>query len=966
VLIECFQAKEPVVSEKETPQSPQEDPQPAEVAAPALTPSLPTEKSHPKVEAQPPRPITPVPEAQEAEKVDTLSEGQLHTLFTGAPRFAVTHERGRPTATASHAWHEQSSTKPTSDSKRIDQPAFAAATLHKQQTSTAQTSSSEQKSYQRYDVDIVEVPSMHAAQGVEPGTIGFNHFLELPKSDGLLTGLEESQSSNGSQEARKLKEHMQSSPERIGVRAVDMSLVYDRLIELQDLCEAFHDSPGPMTILNHQSSGDLYANLFSKFLTPPGHDGNDDDPTGLRIQISTLARILELKGVWYDFSLVEWRIRLGQILWSDPEPVIDHEHHPLWTERELLLLQITLACELLLRLDAIAYTDADDAEGKVRVTEEEASNFLGSKARKLGWDLVLARRFMENILVVKSSDHVQDLRESQDSKSRSFLAMLGVSATTAEVPEAPRPDIVLLPQHQARQLSGLIKFASTIRWPSTEALIQELSRSLWGRDATQQPEQLPSPDSMFIDAITPASISVYGTPLHTPRSVDHMRDGYFERAAKPVLSRDNSQSLRIPLSPTLSPVANRPGASSASVGGWLSRSYLTGLILPGEAISHFLISTLLENDKAAIALLGDSANLYGGFTYAGRTWWSKNSIVGRVFACIDGAAECLGWISFPNPPEGLHDRWHSIHSEQLPLNDRLHDAAQSVAIHQDSAIVPYDNIETIKSEDLVLPRDPEKPTPSLTFGHWELTELNPDLIDHDVLSGPPAEDDIHVPSVTFRAADDERTCTLTLGFDVQFITSWPCKPPAATPAPSLPHILKRSLTGTISRSSSKHSTARLSRRNSHGYEPLLSHPPDSADIAPKPMCTVEDESDSDVTITKRPMGVHPLHISYSYKIVPVADVLDPDFQPPFDMHAHVLTRSNTPTGSAVLPPANVVSDKMAVLVLDARASTDMQLLARAWCAEKGYHAIIGRVGWTCLACCIREARGLGVNVVIRV
>jgi hypothetical protein len=134
------------------------------------------------------------------------------------------------------------------------------------------------------------------------------------------------------------------------------------------------------------------------------------------------------------------------------------------------------------------------------------------------------------------------------------------------------------------------------------------------------------------------------------------------------------------------------------------------------------------------------------------------------------------------------------------------------------------------------------------------------------------------------------------------------------------------------------------------------------------MYAVDDDNASDTTITKRkPMDVHPLHKSYTYKIVPVTDVLDPDFQPPFDMHAHVrTTRSPTPTGSVILPLDDIVSDNMAVLVLDARASADMQLLARAWCAEKGYHAIIGRAGWTCIACCVREARGLGVNVVIRV
>jgi hypothetical protein len=802
---------------------------------------------------------------------------------------------------------------------------------------------------------------MFSAQGIEPGSIGFAHFLELPHADSLNTEMEGSQSSKDFLQGTKNKELMQATPERIGIRAVDMSLVYDRLIELEDLYEALNDSPGPMTILNHQSAGDLYANLFSKFLTPPGYDGTSDDPTGLRIQILQLMRILKLKGVWYDFSLVEWRIRLGQILWSDPEPVPEHETHPLWTEREVLLLQITLSCELLLRLDAVASANTNGPNNEVHISEQEIRDFFGTKTKKLDWDLIVARRFLDNILVVRSSDH-----DAEVTKARGFLSMLGGGME----PAAAKSDIVLLPQHQARQLSGLVKFATTMQWPSTDMLMRGLAQKLGVRDVEQPREQLPTPESMFLDPVSPASVSVYGTPLQTPRPASHLLDGYFGHIGKPVLSRDNSHSLRIPLSPTLPPQADQPSLALEGVGGWLSRSFLTGLVLPGEPISHFLISTLLENDSNAIASLGDSANLYGGFSYASKSWWSKNSIVGRVFACLDGAVECMGWISFPETPEGLHESWFSIHSDQLPFDDRLGNQARSTAVSQASAIVPSDALSSIRSEELVLPRDSDTtPATSLRYASWALTPLNPDLIDSDIMSGPATESDIHVPSISFTDQYQTSMQTLTLAFDAQFVTSWPCTPPVSAPAPSMPHILKRSLTGTVSRTSSKRSgSVRMSRRNSHGFEPLLSHPPDSTDIAPKPMYSVEDDDGSDVTITKKkPLQAHPLHISYKYKIVPVVEVLDPNFDVPFDMHSHKLrSRTPTPTSFRNHKQEDTLRDKTTVLVLDARTSTDMQLLARAWCAEKGFHAIIGRTGRTCLSCCIREARALGINIVIRV
>lgn len=883
-------------------------------------------------------------EPKDKEEDDTLTEEHLRVLFSGAPHFSVSMDNNHPTPIATYPWNRELTAKDPSDSVPVSQPAFSAATLHMHTTRGRQLPD-EQKTYQGYTSDVVEVPNMLGAQGIEPGSIGFGHFLELPGADSLATDVADSQSSKDFLQATRNKELLQSTPEKLGIRAVDTGHIYDRLVELQDLYETFHDSPVPISILNNQSAGDLYANLFSKFLTPPGYDSTANDPTGLRVQIITLVRIMRLKGIWYDFSLVEWRIRLGQIMWSDPEPLPDYEPHPLWTQREVLLLQITLACELLLRLDAVTIANQLGEERQCEVSLEDVEEILQKRSKKLDWDLILARRFLDNILVSKNSE--SDV-PTQPPKLP-LLAMLGGN----DSPEAPKSEFILLPRHQAWQLSGLLDFAQTLHWPNTESILEDFAKKLGIRDSKHHHE-LPSPDGMLLDPISPASISVYGTPLHTPHPANHLLDGYFGLVGKPTLKRTNSRFLRIPLSPNLSPLIDQPQCVPANVGGWLSRSYLTGLILPGEPISHFLMSTLLENDPAAILSLGDSANLYGGFTYANRAWWSKNSIVGRVFACLEGSTECMGWISFPKPPEVEIDGWHSIHSEQLPLRDRLTDT-KTDSVAKESAIIS--NWASTQPEHLVLPDDSASlPAASTTFVQWELMPLNSDLIDNDIESGPPTESDVCVPTLTFTSQGLFHSHTLSLSFDVSFITSWPCTPPTSSRAPSLPHILRRSLTG-MSRASSRRSgsTARLSRRNSHGFEPLLSHPPDSTDIAPK---RIYNENDSDGTaVARQPMNAHPLHASYKYQIVSVVKVLDSEFVVPFDKHGYKHEKDKETT---------VAHDHQAVLVLDARSVPDLQLLARAWCAEKGFHAIIGRVTRTCLACCIREARGLGVNVVIRV
>lgn len=771
----------------------------------------------------------------------------------------------------------------------------------------------------------------------------------MSQSDYLVTDLQQSQTSNEYLEAMRNKELMQNNCERLGIRSVDMALVHDRLVELGDLMEAFRDSPERMTILNNQSSGDLYANLFGKFLTPPRYDSTTDDPTGMKVQIDTLLKILRLRGVWFDFSLVEWRIRLGQILWSDPDAEVDYETHPAWSDRDILLLQITLACELVLRLDAITSMDVDDIKSQIHVSPDDYQGFLKLKTRKTDWDLVLARRFLENILVVKGKDAGPSIPEP---RSRGLFSLLG-SRTPNE--DDPTADIILLPQHQARQIAGLLHFAQTIQWPDTDAIVTELAQKICEPEAVQTPEPA-SPHERVLDPNTPSSISVYGTPLASPQS---MQDGYFGNLSKPNLNRSNSTSLQIPLSTTLLAQADKP-KRAVNVGGWLSRSYLTGLILPGEAMSHFLISTLLENDKLAIAALGDSANLYGGFVYAERVWWSKASVVARVLGCVEGAVECMGWVTFSKLPEDATDGWFAVNSTPLRSEQPSRIAAKKDVVLQDSAIFPDMDDSNLKAEDLRLPLDSmTPPVPLIEFSKWTLTPTTMETPATDITPILASDAETCVPSITFSALARRSLHTLTLTHDVYFVSSWPCSPPNPSSAPNMPHIRRHSQ--SLSRTSSK--------RSSHGYEPLLSHPPTSPSIKPLRMYLPMTDAKPEATTPPKlePLRAHPLHISHKYKLVAATDILDPNFVLPFTPRAYV-----SPMPSAPNSPREEKDDSMArgedvaVLVLDARASKDLELLARAWCAEKGFHAVIGRVGRTCLACCVREAEGLGINVVIRV
>ena len=100
--------------------------------------------------------------------------------------------------------------------------------------------------------------------------------------------------------------------------------------------------------------------------------------------------------------------------------------------------------------------------------------------------------------------------------------------------------------------------------------------------------------------------------------------------------------------------------------------------------------------------------------------------------------------------------------------------------------------------------------------------------------------------------------------------------------------------------------------------------------------------------------MHPLHVDYHYDVVPVTTLF----------MAATETRPRALSFGAERQP-EVHAAAKEVMVLDCRGAEDLELFARAWCAKVGENAVIGKSGRTCLACCIREARALGICVVIR-
>ncbi|KAI9838946.1 MAG: hypothetical protein M1819_004154 [Sarea resinae] len=864
--------------------------------------SSPTPPSASAPEAQPT--ISSTPEAQPTtssappvlqprvmqREIDPLSSADVRALFSGAPHFYVEpNYEGQPQAYAAFLWDLKLEIRDVSDCPRLPHPSFSTSTLKPHlplpdRTLKAGNRPGEAEDRQwkgAFDIGLHELPSMLSFQGTEPGTVGFDHFLELPIADALQSGEDTQPTGNGEREldSPQRSKFLREGPKRgkkIGLRSVDMKTIVARLHALGDMYHTFGQEGHQETILKHSSHEDLYTDLFTRILYPPTRvqDLDAHDPYSLKVQVESLVKVLSHKLIWIDFNLVEWRIRIGQILWGDPEQQADYGHtseEPEKTdakaERKLVLLQILLACELLLRLDAVVKASATEVVEDLHVTTKQIRHFNRLRTLKVDWDLIVARRFLENIHVVE-----YDLSASVPG---------GSTPTHEQKPPPKKPgwfwtsavenhlihhgersqvhgeniDALLLPRHPKRQLAGLLHFARTINWPHLDTFATRLEIKLASPSAFKTPSQ----STHASPAITPSSV---------PPSATSTKSGYFP-SSRPAARRNSpSQYSRIASSSVLS-TTNAQGP-----GGWLSKSWLTGLVLPGEAISHFLISALLENDANAIERLGDSANLYGGIVYEGRSWWSKACIVGRVLAVLEGSTECMGWICAPVVPHDFKEGWVDVEAKMVRSHGKPR-IKEGARIARESEVLGRDDEDAgILPGDFTLPYDKEVTDPGLTLTFGGLTLLpthNQPKIPH--LPGAEEIDSIHAYSayVSFSIENPALNPPSTeqifhLSHDVYFITSYPCHAPLHT------HLL------------SPPSTPRGSR--------LPSKPP-----------------------PRHNRLVHPLHKDYAYDILPLSSLLYPS-EPPQEV------KRNT------------------VHFIDARGGGRVaDLLARAWCTQKGESAI---------------------------
>lgn len=560
--------------------------------------------------------------------ISPIALPELHQIFSGAPQFFARsegHHAGAPHPSVAFPWDIEVNIRDLCDHVQIQDDAWGCVTAwphityHVSKNPQALKEHHE-KTRAHFLPRCRERPNMLSMQGKERGTTGYQAALEMGVADALEIP-DESTDSNPETISEQRRKFLNGKD---GLRPITDSTLTERLLEVS---EVYHSDP----LQHRRPTVELYTELFTQLLFPPSRVIDSEDPYSLQVQIEALVSALAAPMVWVDFSSIEWRIRLGQILWGpsseteQDEIAVNSEMISESTDQKYwLLLQILLSCELLVRLDAISM-NVEHGKDPVKITEIQ--RFEKNATTSVKWSLILARSWLENIRLERPN---QDLTEEK--KPAGWLATL-TGATTSDTPPIEGiGSLQFYGRHQARQLNGLVHFARRIGWPDIDDLTSKISAN----------------------DIKISDVSVQSTPAGTPLSFSTQQSSsYFSnsrlRFRRGLSSHKNVSAIMHP-------------------DGWLSNSFLSGLILPGEGLSHFLISTLLENDPAAVERLGEQANLYGGFVYRQKSFWSTSCIVGRILAAGKGAAECMGWISSNVFPRGAKEGWVDLDVE-YPLFD---------------------------------------------------------------------------------------------------------------------------------------------------------------------------------------------------------------------------------------------------------------------------------------------------------
>lgn len=907
----------------------------------------------------------------------SLSDDDIEKLFSGAPQYFARSEsyfHGAPHPSVAFPFDEELEIRDLTDHVPIEDRAWSGLTAWPHLSRDLKhDGAAEERRRAHFHIRCWERPNMLSMQGLERGTMGYQAALELSTADSL----EEEQF--GFQSVGTKARAIVDARERImsashgWLRRLPESELLERLGRNGELYRS--------NDLRTRPSTETYQDLFQTLMRPYSTAIDKTDHCSLPNQIVALLKCLGTANVWIDLGRVEWRIRLGQVLWGDEADdelddataIHDADNTSERAEEKYwLFMQILVATELLLRLDAI--TDGVEF-GSGSIKPIDVAYFERGATPAVKWSLLLARSWLENIEIAKDEQGTSTTETPTSHRARTWLASL--------VSKIPRRHHHALGRHTIRgrqgqrQVDGLIHFARNIMWPGIDRYEARISEN--ARHAMD-------------DGPARRSRATSTTPKLAPYP------GAWDVARRGGEDKQTARTQR------------RRLVAALHESGWLTKSYVYGLAIPGEAMCHYLMATLLENDGEALATLGPCANLSGGFVYSGKSFWSTCCIVGRVLAAGEGAAECIGWVSTDIIPRGMGDGWLGIEVQDVAGSfpscvmgprARLTYFADDIAqlgkkarlwgkrrLERESCILGGAKEDSVLPADFIIPHENAysawPPGVFIKLLSLELSspaESVPATPLSEMVATPFAEacggapEIVSYPaSVRFLvsvdgASSEERTYELT--YDISFVTAHPCAPSHRVrmlKSPCSPTVQKIDVWGSDSLGKGSRSAYRTGRR---------------------PTVLAQERR-----ITNLARAGHPLHKYYKYSVIHLSELIakpratlgellgDPCLGKGPNSRVLVVDCITNLAGgegpqspalervsswSPVSPAAERKGSFSAASKMRVESQgSDMEVLVRAVCAAKGWNAIISRRRRGCLACAIREAGALGWKVIVRV
>ncbi|KPI36914.1 uncharacterized protein AB675_5965 [Cyphellophora attinorum] len=676
-----------------------------------------------------------------------------------------------------------------------------------------------------FDLGIYERPNMLSLHGIEPGTFGLHAFLERGVADGLTRTAATSDSISDhmtsfaaagmsaytaaeaqyedekkptnvfeyksttealralSVENARIGKHakpydrvglLREGPHawtKIGVRPIGMRTITERLQKASELREEVVKKGPRFTALQAEGWGEkeMGRSLFEDLIfdQPESHPSDNtasyDKGHSLKHQIEVLVKILTTPGAWLDFSLPRERLLFAMGLRTrEVKEETDENGVKTSSKQWLTLVQLLLAVELTIRLDAALRRGVAMHSEEIAVSAMEIHRFNKLRNLKVDWDLAIAKRFQRLCYAkpVMSSGFCfahsteRGKRPTVGTKASSFRLFGKFKGQDTKAEEEWKYDLAVLPRKPAIMIDGLVRFAEDIGWDpaSIEHIQTDLERKLCN-----------------VSKEARETILAHGVePIAHPHLARHTRDQ----------SRLEVRAV-----------------GPDTLGGPLSHAWLGGLVIPGYSSCDILICALLENDtqQRAVERLGNIAYPRAGFVLGAKSWWSKICIVPCVLAPALGSKERMGWIGLPevlapvNAETGqrMTDGWYLVASKwgsRTMKKDvgRIHDVDD---VARQSSTLGVGKGHVLGREfNMVTDRDLDKSTagrvPDVINLNLVLQEKESDVQENaEGKSLHQASVIADVKEGSSAAEGTAVTVHLPLKWTIRFVAQHPCRPP---------------------------------------------------------------------------------------------------------------------------------------------------------------------------------------------